>query len=607
MIFVKPVKKIINYSNNIFTNFNIRKKMFTILFSILLAFSLLSFLIFQIFFYIQNDILKEVAEDILSQVSKNIENEFKKIENLSAIIMTDAKLQDDLKEFVDTEKYYERIVIGNRINERLYKYTFEEKYLQALYILSTNGYEFISDNTLPVIDKTMKSKIIINAKMGEGSHLWFYHENETSPIHLFSTRNIREYKNLSLKVLGTLILGVDIKGIIDNSVKQYTNYKIDLAIFLSKNMVYTSNESFVHDKKVINLSNVEKIPKLITLNNKTYLIAETYSPDKEWLYICMFPYYKITERYFLLNIILIIVYLALFFIIASVGFKFTRSITCPIENLANEMKKIEDVNFYTDMKTIINYKKHDEIGVLYNEFYTMIDKINTLINDNYKKQLIIKDAQFRTLQAQINPHFLYNTLESINWIAKMNKQDEISRMVKSLGNLFRISISRKVVLTIEEQVNLLNDYITIQKIRYEDRLDVSVNVEESVKNFGMPKLILQPIVENSIKYGLEVLTGVCIITIDITKNNNNIDVVITDNGPGMSEEFISNLMEGKIESKGTGLGIKNIDERFKIIYEKTYSFEIKSNIGKGTAIKISIPAWKISDFSEPVKPEENYV
>src|SRR5690606_2848016 len=138
----------------------------------------------------------------------------------------------------------------------------------------------------------------------------------------------------------------------------------------------------------------------------------------------------------------------------------------------------------------------DEVGQIQRHFRIMLERINELIQENYIKQLVIKDTQFKALQAQINPHFLYNTLESINWMAKMSKQDRISQMVESLGYLLRLSISEQdSVITLHKELHIVQQYLVIQKLRFEERLDFQLDVPEHLVLCTVPKLSIQPIVE----------------------------------------------------------------------------------------------------------------
>lgn len=573
-------------------NINIKNRFLLILFSIAVLFTLLTLFIYQLFFKIQNDILKNVAADILLQMTTNIENEFTKIKNLSAIIMTDAKIQQDLKNFYLTTDEYKKSVISGDIDARLNKYLFEEKYINALYIFDNNGYEFYSRNDLPRFNQSTKDELISKAAENHGGNTWFTKKSIIWP--LLSLRTIREYEDLSLKTLGTLVIGIDIDGIIESSINKRLYYDIGLAVLLD-DVVYFSDKSF-SDAEVTYAAKFSHRASIIKINKKKYLVSKMTSSNDEWNYLSIFPYHEILKILYLVNIILFLVYIFIFVLIAYFGIKFTKSITNPIEYLAGAMKGVEDNKFDVSSFIIPEYNKVDEIGVLYKEFKIMLEKIDNLINENYKKQIITKDAQYRALQAQINPHFLYNTLESINWIAKLNNQDKIARMVKALGNLFRVSITNRVIFSIKDQIDLINDYVAIQKIRYEDRLNVIVDGSKEVFEYGIPKLIIQPIVENSIKYGLEVLTGNCDIKINITGKKDNIKLVVSDNGPGMKKEFVKKLTKGKIEPKGSGIGLKNIYDRLSMVYGEKFSLKIESELQKGTTVSITIPAWPIDYY-----------
>ena len=582
-------------------NINIKNRFLIILFSITIIFILLTFFIYQIFFKIQNDMLKNIAADILLQMTTNIENEFDKIKNLSAIIMTDAKIQNDLKSFYLAEDEYKRAVIKTDIDARLNKYLFEEKYLNALYIFDNNGYEFYSRIDLPKFDRETKKELINKAKENNGGNTWFTKKSIIWP--LLSLRTIREYEDLSLKTLGTLVIGIDIDSIIESAVNSSLYYDIELAVLLG-DIVYLSDKNF-NVNEIVNAAKYSDGANIININKKKYLVNKMKSSSDEWNYLSIFPYHEILKILYLVNIFLFIVYLFIFILIAYFGIKFTKSITNPIEYLANVMKRVEDNKFDIKNYNILEYKKVDEIGVLYKEFKIMLEKIDNLINENYKKQIISKDAQYRALQAQINPHFLYNTLESINWIAKVNNQDKIARMVKSLGNLLRVSINSKVIFTIKEQIDLLNDYISIQRVRYEERLNANIVSSDEVYSYGIPKLIIQPIVENSIKYGLEVLTGNCDIKVTIAKKKESIEIIVSDNGPGMKKDFIKKLIKGKIEPKGSGIGFKNIYDRLMMIYRKKFSIKIESEEQKGTSVIITIPAWSIDYYNQVLNIKDN--
>ena len=228
----------------------------------------------------------------------------------------------------------------------------------------------------------------------------------------------------------------------------------------------------------------------------------------------------------------------------------------------------------------------------------MIQQIDELIHENYSKQLTIKETEFKALQAQINPHFLYNTLESINWLAKGNGQTQISKMVEALGYLLRNSISlKKPLITIEEELNIVKSYIIIQKYRFEERLEFTIEVDSAVLGIEIPKLTVQPLVENAIHYALEPMIDPCKIRIYSIVTNEEFQLIIEDNGPGMDPDILEKLKRGEVKTRGQGVGLSNINDRIKLAYGEKYGVVIESATGEGTKIIIGIPIGK----------EENHV
>jgi two-component system sensor histidine kinase YesM len=235
------------------------------------------------------------------------------------------------------------------------------------------------------------------------------------------------------------------------------------------------------------------------------------------------------------------------------------------------------------------YEANDEIKDMQDTFKTMLQKINYLITEIYEKQIIVEKTRFETLQAQINPHFLYNTLTSINALARSSNQKEISTMVISLSNLLRQSIDyRNDLITVREELSIVNDFLNIQQIRYPERIYMNINIDEPIKNLMIPKFSLQPLIENSIKYNISNKRGVCHITISSLIEDNNLTLSVTDNGIGMDPYYLYRE-NPQIDSERTGLGLKNIHERIKMLFDANYGLSIESANNKGTTIHVTIP------------------
>jgi two-component system sensor histidine kinase YesM len=227
---------------------------------------------------------------------------------------------------------------------------------------------------------------------------------------------------------------------------------------------------------------------------------------------------------------------------------------------------------------------------LHRTFRIMVERINTLITENYANELLLKETEFRALQAQINPHFLYNTLESINWLAKVNKQAQISNMVESLGFLLRNSINMKEeILTLGEEIEVVKSYVTIQKYRFDERLAFGLEIPESLLKRRLPKLTLQPLLENAIHYALEPSIGTSSIIVSAELTEEGFFLTVADDGPGMPEDMLDKLRNGERRAKGKGIGLLNIDERIKIAFGDAYGIRIDSAPGRGTRVILTLP------------------
>ena len=209
----------------------------------------------------------------------------------------------------------------------------------------------------------------------------------------------------------------------------------------------------------------------------------------------------------------------------------SRDIRLPLNRLSMEMKRAGAGNFAIDELYILDVCKKDEIGEICRTFVTMIRQIKQLIDENYLAKVQYKDAQLKALQAQMNPHFLYNTLNNIVWLAKLQETDKIATLVNSLSSLLRAIMDHKTILgTLGEELQLVSHYITIQKIRFGNRLIYQERCDENLKSALIPRLLLQPFVENSVKYSIEPSSTPHIIIVCISKEKEQLQILISDDG-----------------------------------------------------------------------------
>jgi len=272
------------------------------------------------------------------------------------------------------------------------------------------------------------------------------------------------------------------------------------------------------------------------------------------------------------------------------SFIISLQIARPIKLLRNTIKVVEQGNFDIQAKI----ERSDEIGELGKDFNIMVQKIKELLQLIIEEQQNKRKSELKALQAQINPHFLYNTLDSVIWMAEDRQHQQVIEMAAALAKLFRISISGgREIISIGEEVEHVRQYLIIQKMRYKDRLDYEICVPEDLFPYRTVKIILQPLVENAIYHGIKNSPSPGKIIIDGSICYNGIELKVKDNGVGMSAEVLARIMEdtqGERAFVRRGVGVRNVDERIKLYFGKNYGIQFFSSEGEGTEVRIRLPA-----------------
>jgi two-component system, sensor histidine kinase YesM len=281
--------------------------------------------------------------------------------------------------------------------------------------------------------------------------------------------------------------------------------------------------------------------------------------------------------------ILLVCIILIIFIFGFISAKISH----PIKQLEESMKMVEAGEF----DIYIDVKGEDEVERLATAFNLMISKVRYLMGQIVIEQEAKRKSELNALQAQINPHFLYNTLDSIVWMAENEKSDGVITMVTALAKLFRISISRgKNIITVREEMEHAKNYLIIQKIRYKDKFNFEIIAQKEVLEYKTLKLILQPLIENSIYHGIEYMVDEGFIKISASITNGKLLYEIRDNGLGIEPEKLKKLLDYKVKTNtGSGVGVKNVHERIQLSYGLEFGLEIQSKIEEGTTIKIWLP------------------
>lgn len=275
------------------------------------------------------------------------------------------------------------------------------------------------------------------------------------------------------------------------------------------------------------------------------------------------------------------------------AWRISRGIYIPIQKLHDMTSTITK----NDLQALVTHNNVDEITELGMSFNIMVGRIRELLDAKVKEQESLKKAELRALQAQINPHFLYNTLDTIIWMTESRRTDEVIEIVRALSNFFRISLSKgRDWITICEEIERTRSYLTIQKMRYRDILDYQIEQDEGVVGNTVLKLILQPLVENALYHGIKnKRRGGTIVVRAKPWNENEVLLQVEDNGIGFTPERLAQLQAELNDESGeirleSGFGIGNVNKRIRLYYGRQYGVSIESEYQVGTCVSILIPA-----------------
>ena len=293
----------------------------------------------------------------------------------------------------------------------------------------------------------------------------------------------------------------------------------------------------------------------------------------------------ITQR--VQNVVAILLGLLLFVLFSAIcsSLVFSRMISRPVKRLIQAMEQFEDSASDFTYHAVEGSR---EIGELSHSFGHMVVQIQQLMEKVREEEITLRKAELRALQAQINPHFLYNTLDAIGWLCEEERTQDAVEMVNALAKLFRISISKgHEIIPVEKELEHARSYLKIEKFRYK-QFTYSFDVDEDCLNYYCNKITLQPIIENAIYHGLDRMVDEGEIRIGVHSRGDNLVFTVEDNGIGMTKEQCREILEGSAGDK-TGIGIRNVNNRIKIYFGEQYGIQIDSELDEGTTVTIIMP------------------
>lgn len=566
-----------------FANLRLRNKLFIIF--LLVSFIPCSVLIYYSYTSTRDTITEQTYASLsgtLNQINTNLENRLGYYEQLTNILYMDAQLRNYLSNDYEQAFYY--IDAFRYINRTMSSMMISNSNLQGITIYIDNK-TLYSDKQYIRYTEELPETVKQQALNAAGSPVYTHIEDPQTGTSYVTLARSLSYFSLS-HPYGILTINIDDKEIYSLIEKENVNKSV--YIIDETGRVISSGDAAMKGNQLFDLYPIQAD---LTLSSGKFdkriggqELFFTYKKLRNgWTTVITVPYdellantNKATKRIVWISVTVIAVAALLIFVTAKV-------ITKRIEGLLQQIRKVERGNFQVQRMPMGN----DEIGQLSYAFQKMAARIQELINEVYVKEIAVKDSELTTLQAQINPHFLYNTLSSISSLALKEGSMQVYQMVNHLSKYYRISLNKgKRVVLLEQEIQLVKNYVSIQAIRFRGMLHMHYDLDESLFNRTVIKLILQPFIENCINHAIWSESGINII-VKLKAEGEDLLLQVIDDGQGMTRQRLEEAFNKS--SNQSGYGIKNVDDRIKLAYGERYGVEIFSRLGIGTNVTIRLP------------------
>lgn len=433
-----------------------------------------------------------------------------------------------------------------------------------------NSLENFKNNTVYKYIHENKDELALHK--GKTNWISFDANNDT----IFMIKSVIDPNDCTYK--GILCMEVDKDYLINQCVSIEQSLNNWVVIYDSNNNLLCCEQEFNETAKNYNPQN--------EIDVKNYYITKAKVKSKKWTVAIFLPKESITTVIVDFMSKFIIIEIFMIIIIGILAYVISHSMTSNIFAIIESFNKIKEGK---TVSTIIP-KSNDETSILCEKFNEMNAELNTTINKLAESRILTDRSEFNALVAQMNPHFLYNTLESINSIAKIHGEEEISICITRLAKLLRTSIyGEKQEIFFKDEVSYIEQYLNLQNLILGNRLNWIIESDDLTNNALIPKLILQPIVENSIKYGLEGKIKDGVLFIIAKKESQKLIISISDNGKGMSQETINEVLNNTRNYDKYHIGLTSVMRRLQILYGEEYGLEIESNLNEGTNVILKMP------------------
>lgn len=524
----------------------------------------------------------DIAVQNLFMVTKHIEREFAAVEDCSVDLITDRAVQNAVK-VKDPEEdiSMEQILLRQEIYKALQDKLRLSRNIVSISIFEDDEWYYVGRGNRS-FDKSLIQQV--KKIFPDKGHQLFWYTPQYPSNSIYGIRSVWNVDYGTFTGDVRLVIEYDLKGSIEDVIRgNDLSYSPMLAVMDQGKLLYSSMGELSVDELTFPEN---KNYSILTLQEKRHFAAKLDTPKYGWEYIFVIPYEEIFGAIQLFRVIFFLVTAVMVTVSCVYCGKLSKMMTRQFSHLTERMKSVQKGNF--EPASIRAYGQKDELEEVCERFEDMVANVDRLIQENYVKQMLIRENQLKMLQNQINPHFLFNTLQLVSWKAKESNQEPISEIAQALGKILRYTLREdNEPACLRDEVQIMMRYVTIQKIRYQEKLNVTIDIPEELGTYLVPKLALQNIVENSIKYALENMLEPCDIHVSACLQDGVFCLSVRDNGPGIQEDILEKKESDDTGKAGLRIGLANIKQRIGLLFPDGSDLILK-NTGTGTLVEIRI-------------------
>lgn len=535
--------------------------------------------------------VKETVSGLTSQtietISQNVENSLRTISKTSTYLLGTTDVQNYLLDSPSANQ----AMLAKKLRNSLYLSLEATPVISSILIIHEDGTcDGAARYTLPDTRLASPSQAswYEEVRSNKGTPIFCingggYFEPDPGNQYISLIRLINSVEDA--KPLGYMILNISVKSLLSFAREDRDNY-FDICVYGTDSpmldFLNPDLQNWLASEDPASLSEESEL----FISGERYLFLKFQNPTYDWFYLSAIRYSRFSDNYlpFLLIFILTVLISILVFALVSVCTR--RFITAPLGRLMSAMKKTETGNF--NHAAVTTYK--DEIGQLQDAYNEMVDKIQSLLNAKISEQKLLRRAELNTLQEQIKPHFLYNSLNAIAYLITDNQNEKSYELVMSLSDYYRESLSKgSDIIPLYTEISIVKNYLKLQKVRFPDMFEDIYEIQEHLLSVNVPRLFLQPLVENSLYHGILPAGDFGTIKISVYQEQDTVKIHVADDGIGISEKKLGEILGSSLEANKKSFGLRGTIERLRIFYDLDDVYQIKSEPGKGTEIILTFP------------------